>query len=175
MPTSKKFCAATGCAFLRSFFRRSLNLALTLAHSGPMNPRFDHERLSVYQSSLKFVTWATEQITEIQAKAAVKDQLDRASTSVPLSIAEGNGKFAIRDRCRYLDFARGPALECAACLDFLVAKRLTETPAIIPGKQQLLEIVSMLMGLIGSLRLRIGEEPGTYSCLGEQEHEHEQE
>ena len=137
-----------------------------------MNPRFDHEKLNVYQASLKFVAWATEQIAGIQAKAAVKDQLDRASTSVPLNIAEGNGKFAIRNRCRYLDFARGSALECAACLDVLVAKGYI--PSITSGKQQLFEIVSMLMGLISSLTARIGEESGEYLSFGEQEHEHEQ-
>jgi four helix bundle protein len=136
-----------------------------------MNPRFDHEKLNVYQASLKFVAWATEQMAEIQAKAAVKDQLDRASTSVPLNIAEGNGKFAIRDRCRYLDFARGSALECAACLDVLVAKRLTDVARIASGKQQLFEIVSMLMGLINSLRARVGEESGEYLSFGEQEQE----
>ena len=131
-----------------------------------MNPRFDHEKLNVYQASLKFVTWATELTTGIQAKAAVKDQLDRASTSVPLNIAEGNGKFAIRDRCRYLDFARGSALECAACLDVLVAKRLTDVMTIASGKEQLFEIVSMLMGLIKSLTTRI-----EYLIFGEQEQE----
>jgi four helix bundle protein len=132
-------------------------------------PRFDHEKLNVYQVSIKFVTWATELISKIEGKAAVKDQLDRASTSIPLNIAEGNGKFAIRDRCRFLDFARGSALECAACLDVLVAKRLTETATIVSGKQQLFEIVSMLMGLINSLTSRIGEESGAY--LEEQEQE----
>jgi four helix bundle protein len=136
-----------------------------------MNPRFDHEKLNVYQASLKFVTWATELISNVQVKAAVKDQLDRASTSVPLNIAEGNGKFAIRDRCRYLDFARGSALECAACLDVLVAKQLTDTGAIAEGKQQLFEIVSMLMGLIKSLTSRIGEDPGVYLASGEQDQE----
>jgi S23 ribosomal protein. len=110
-----------------------------------MNPQFDHERLNVYQASLKFVAWATELISTSEMKAAVKDQLDRASTSVPLNIAEGNGKFAIRDRCRYLDFARGSALECAACLDVLVAKRLAAPDRVNEGKQYLFEIVSMLM------------------------------
>lgn len=132
-----------------------------------MNPQFDHEKLIVYQASLKFVVWATELIVKVDGKAAVKDQLDRASTSVPLNIAEGNGKFAIRDRCRYLDFARGSALECAACLDVLVAKRLTDTATIASGKQQLFEIVSMLMGLINSLRGRVGEESGEYLSFGE--------
>jgi len=74
-------------------------------------PRFDHEKLNVYQASIKFVTWATELISKVKGKVAVKDQLDRASTSIPLNIAEGNGKFAIRDRCRFLDFARGSTLE----------------------------------------------------------------
>src|SRR6266481_3058114 len=113
-----------------------------------MNPRFDPEKLNVYQASLKFVTWATELTTGIEGKAAVKDQLDRASTSIPLNIAEGNGKFAIRDRCRFLDFARGSALECAACLDVLVAKQLIEADGGIFRKERLLKIVSMLMGLI---------------------------
>ena len=138
-----------------------------------MNLRFDHEKLNVYQASLKFVAWATELISNVQVKAAVKDQLDRASASVPLNIAEGNGKFAIRDRCRYLDFARGSALECAACLDVLVAKRLIDIASITSGKQQLVEIVSMLMGLISSLTARVAEEPGEYLPLEEEEQEEE--
>ena len=138
-----------------------------------MNPRFDHEKLNVYQASLTFITWATELISKVDVEAAVKDQLDRASTSVPLNIAEGNGKFAIKDRCRFLDFARGSALECAACLDVLVAKKLSEEAVVRAGKEQLFEIVSMLMGLISSLTARIGEESGLY--LFSEEHEQEQE
>jgi len=138
-----------------------------------MNPRFDHEKLNVYQASLTFITWATELISKVDVKAAVKDQLDRASTSVPLNIAEGNGKFAIKDRCRFLDFARGSALECAACLDVLVAKKLSEEAVVRAGKEQLFEIVSMLMGLISSLTARIGEEEGTYSFSEKDEQEQE--
>jgi four helix bundle protein len=133
-----------------------------------MNVRFDHEKPNAYQASLKFVSWATELTSRVEGKAAVKDQLDRASTSIPLNIAEGNGKFAVKDRCRFLDFARGSALECAACLDVLVAKQLCDQAAIRSGKHQLLEVVSMLMGLISSLASRIAEEPGTYSLPPEQ-------
>jgi four helix bundle protein len=127
-----------------------------------MKALFDHKKLTVYQAAITFVTWSTDVLAQVQAKAAVKDQLDRASTSIPLNIAEENGKFAIKDRCRYLDFAHGSALECAACLDVLVAKRLAKDVAIIPGKEQVVEIVSMLMGLIKSLSSRIGEEPREY-------------
>ena len=136
-------------------------------------PRFDHEKLNVYQASIKFIAWATELISKVKGKAAVKDQLDRASTSIPLNIAEGNGKFSIKDRCRFLDFARGSALECAACLDVLVAKRVTDLAGIISGKERLFEIVSMLMGLIRSLSSRVAEEAGAYSFSAQQEHEQE--
>jgi four helix bundle protein len=136
-------------------------------------PRFDHEKLNVYQASIKFITWATELISKVDGKAAVKDQLVRASTSIPLNIAEGNGKFSVRDRCRFLDFARGSALECAACLDVLVAKSLCDGKAITQGKEQLFEIVSMLMGLISSVASRVGEEPGFYLFSEEQEPEQE--
>ena len=127
-----------------------------------MRPYFDHEKLKVYQSAIGFITWSTDLLAQVNAKAAVKDQLDRASTSVALNIAEGNGKFAVRDRCRFLDFARGSALECAACLDVLVAKRFLEPTATSPGKEQLLEIVSMLIGLTKSLIARIQEDAPGY-------------
>jgi four helix bundle protein len=129
-----------------------------------MRPHFDHEKLKAYQSAIGFITWSTDLLVQVPAKAAVKDQLDRASTSVVLNIAEGNGKSAIRDRCRFLDFARGSALECAACLDVLVAKRLVDPDRIQVGKQELLEIVSMLIGLANSLNARIQDDAGRYGA-----------
>ena len=80
----------------------------------------------------------------------VKDQLDRAATSIALNIAEGNGKYALKDRCRFFDIAHGSSLECAAGLDVLVAKSKLTTEQIRPGKERLQRIVQMLMGLIKS-------------------------
>jgi four helix bundle protein len=161
--------------FRRIALASTLALAHALAHSDRMSALFDHEKLKVYQGSLQFVTWGTELLSKLQSKAAVKDQLDRASTSIALNIAEGNGKFAIKDRCRFLDFARGSALECAACLDVLVAKKLSDESAVRPGKEQLFEIVSMLMGLIRSITARLGEEEGTYVLSEKYDQEQEQE
>src|SRR6476469_3458988 len=148
MTRSRKFFFGIGCGFWKrscevNFLTLARALALTppSAQSEGMRPYFDHEKLKVYQAAIRFVTWSTDLLGGIKAKAAAKDQLDRASTSVALNIAEGNGKFAIRDRCRFLDIARGSALECAACLDVLPAKRLVEEETIRSGKEQLLEIV----------------------------------
>ena len=109
---------------------------------------FDHEKLKVYQDSIRFVAWVDELLQTVPKSVSVYNQLERASTSVPLNIAEGNGKHTSADRCRFFDTARGSALECAACLDVLLAKGKIETGVAQKGKDALVGIVSMLIGLI---------------------------
>ena len=65
-----------------------------------------------------------------------------------LNIAEGNGKYTSKDRCRFFDIARGSALECAAALDVIVAKGIVNASDVSEGKEILKKIVSMLVGLI---------------------------
>ena len=113
-----------------------------------MNRVFDHEKLDVYQESLAFVSWLEPIMQKAPKTFAVRDQLDRASTSIILNLAEGNGKFTSPDRCRFFDISRGSALECAAALDVLAAKGRGESSLVVSGKEQLCRIVSMLVGLI---------------------------
>ncbi len=121
--------------------------------------RFDHEKLTVYQRSLKFITWSTDLLVSVPSKLSVHSQLDRASTSIPLNIAEGNGRFTPADRCRFFDIARGSTLECAAALDVLVAKKVLTEADIEAGKADLVEMTSMLIGLIRSnLEARLHED-----------------
>ena len=137
-----------------------------------MNPGFDHEKLRAYQEALKFAAWCEPVISALPAKLAARDQLDRASTSVVLNIAEGNGKRSSVDRCRYLDIARGSAVECAACLDILVARKAL-TPAVADeGKLLLHGVVAMTAGLIARFSGAAREDGGSYrSGLVENENE----
>src|SRR5437588_12241383 len=109
---------------------------------------FDHEKLEVYREAIAFVAWLSPLLEGTLRIGEVKDQLDRASTSISLNIAEGNGKYAPKDRCRFFDIAHGSALECAAGLDILVAKQKLTVEQIRPGKDSLQKIVRMLIGLI---------------------------
>ena len=141
-----------------------------------MKSYFDHEKLDVYQEAIAFCGWVGDLLNEISGKAAAKDHLDRASTSIPLNIAEGNGKFSAVDRARFLEIARGSALECAACLDVLLARKLVRPEQIIPAKERVVRIVNMLMGMLKRFSgraefLREGE--GLYAI--DQEPEQEQE
>ena len=141
-----------------------------------MKTYFDHERLDVYQEAIAFCGWAGDLLSDVAGKAAAKDQLDRASTSLPLNIAEGNGKFSDADRSRFLEIARGSALRCAACLDVLAVRRLVATERIVPAKEQLVRIVNMLMGMLKRFSGRaefLREDEGTYP--NDYNHDHEQE
>ncbi len=109
---------------------------------------FGHEQLEVYQESIAFIAWLSTLLEGTLRAGDVKDQLDRASTSIPLNIAEGNGKYTSKDRCRFFDIAHGSALECASGLDILVARTKLTPEQIRPGKESLQRIVRMLMGLI---------------------------
>ncbi|MDB5329516.1 MAG: ribosomal protein [Phycisphaerales bacterium] len=109
---------------------------------------FSHEQLEVYREAIAFVAWLSSLLEETGRVGDVKDQLDRASTSIALNIAEGNGKYSAKDRCRFFDIANGSALECAAGLDILTARAKLNPAQIRPGKERLQRIVRMLMGLI---------------------------
>ena len=139
---------------------------------------FDHEKLDVYREAIAFCAWTRDLLNSIFAKAAAKDQLDRASTSIPLNIAEGNGKFSTKDRARFLEIARGSALECAAALDVLVARKLAELDQVENAKENLARIVQMLMGMLRRFSGRadfLREEADQYGIEHEQEHEHDYE
>ena len=125
--------------------------------------------MEVYKASLEFITWTIGILDRLPANASVRNQLDRASTSVPLNIAEGNGKFTSPDRCRFFDNARGSALESAACLDVMVAKKFVSASEIETGKEMLVKIVSMLFGLIrANSDVRVFEEPESYRTQKDQ-------
>jgi four helix bundle protein len=135
-----------------------------------MRASLDHEKLDVYKVSLEFITWTIPLLDRLPGSPAVRNQLDRASTSIPLNIAEGNGKFTSPDRCRFFDNARGSALESAACLDVMVAKRFVSAQEIQAGKVMLLKIVSMLFGLIrANSDVRVFEESASYRITKKQE------
>ena len=109
---------------------------------------FGHEQLDVYQIAVEYVAWAYSLAKGLKdADRHARDQLLRASQSVPLNIAEGNGKGTNADRRRFFEIARGSALECAAVQDCLEACEVLTPEQNTEGKAMLMRIVSMLTRL----------------------------
>jgi four helix bundle protein len=123
---------------------------------------FHHEKLDVYQVSLSFVQWSYELCKNLKGvDRHARDQLIRASHSIPLNIAEGNGKLPSADRQRYNRIALGSALECAAALDILRACKVIDEKTVASGKALLVRIVSMLTKMASaSMQVREDAEYG---------------
>jgi len=82
-------------------------------------PVLDLDRLDVYRVAVQFSAVVSRlRVTP----ASLRDQIDRASASVVLTLAEGVGRVSGPDRAHFFAMARGSALECAAVLDLLHAR-----------------------------------------------------
>ena len=123
---------------------------------------FSHDRLVVYQHAIEFVAWPHTLLNGVDAVGSVRTQLERAATSIPLNIAEGNVKSSPRDRRRYWEIALGSTVECAAILDVLVARALRSSAEVSSGKDALERIVSMLVKLVQSTDAQGGREGGRW-------------
>ncbi len=109
---------------------------------------FGHEKLVVYQASLQYVAYVYDLAGRLQGHHRhARDQLLRASQSIPLNIAEGNGKTSPADRRRYFEIARGSALECAVVQDVLQVGNAISVVENQQSKQLLNRIVAMLTKL----------------------------
>jgi four helix bundle protein len=112
---------------------------------------FDHERLDVYQFSLKFAVMSAGIIEAFPpGRAHLADQLHRAAVSVILNIAEGAGEFSKGDKARFYRMAKRSATECAGVLDICRELQIAAAEPLIEGRDLLLKIVSMLIKLIRS-------------------------
>jgi four helix bundle protein len=135
---------------------------------------FHHEKLTVYQRALEFAMWSQDLIESLTKKISTRDHLERSGDSVALNIAEGNGKFSKKDQARFFQIAHGSALESAACLDLLVARRCCAADTIVRGKAILEEIVKMRFTMLDQLGCRIAEDSGEYGEIADEDEEAEE-
>jgi four helix bundle protein len=115
-------------------------------------PRFagaallDAEKLDVYRIALEFQAIAGQLVPK-RGYAELRDQLDRASISIVLNIAEGCGRRSPTDKGRFYSMARGSATECAAILDLLGARGLLDDRLRNRARALLVRTVQMLTRL----------------------------
>ena len=109
-------------------------------------PSFDVEQLDVYRVALEFER-LLPQILPRKGQADLRNQLERASASVLLNLAEGCGRWAPGEKAHFYSIARGSAMECAAALDVLAARSLLSAPHHRHGRGLLARVVQMLTKL----------------------------
>jgi four helix bundle protein len=126
-----------------------------------------HEKLDVYRLAISYVAWVYEKAKGLNGiHRPARDQWLRASQSIPLNIAEGNGKTADADRRRYFEIARGSALECAAIQDVLVVGKALDKTESRTRKDELDRMAAMLSRL-GGRGYQVREDHAVYGDGGD--------
>jgi four helix bundle protein len=110
----------------------------------------DAEKLDVYRIALEFQAVAGQLVPK-RGYAELRDQLERASVSIVLNIAEGAGRVSRADKARFYAMARGSATECAAVMDLLWARDLVDPTLRNRARSLLVRIVQMLTCLGASM------------------------
>ncbi len=121
-----------------------------------------HEKLDVYRLSIGYVARVYEKAgSPTGVHRPAREQWLRASQSIPLNIAERNGKTAQTDRRRYFEIACGSALECAAIQDVLVVGKALGDAESRERKTELDRMAAMLSRL-GGRGYRVREDSAPY-------------
>jgi four helix bundle protein len=107
-----------------------------------------HETLLVYDMAMKFHIGAMTQLPK-RGNTNLRDQLERASLSIVLNIAEGAGRKSLADRQRFFTIAMGSLLESGAMLEVLLRRRLADPVRCRNGRLYLIHLSRMLSRLAG--------------------------
>lgn len=120
--------------------------------------KFSFENLEVYHISLDWVSQVDELIEQFgtQISRPLADQLIRAALSVPLNIAEGNGRWHVGDKRNFFWIARGSVFECVPIIEILRIKNL-----ISPEEHEIFHTRLELMGKMLSALIKIHKKNGS--------------
>ena len=112
-------------------------------------PKLDAERLTVYHVALELQAMTPLLVPAHQR--VLHDQLERASLSAVLNIAEGAGRHSRRDKRRHYAIARGSAMETAAAIDVVRLRRLAPEVVCDQARSLALRVIQMLSKLSDAL------------------------
>jgi len=110
----------------------------------------DAEKLEVYALALELHAFAASKVPTLSR--VLRDQLERASLSVVLNVAEGGGRRSRKDKARHYTYARGSATEVAASFDVLRIRKLAPASECARGRSLAVRVVQMLTKLTVSLQ-----------------------
>lgn len=121
---------------------------------------FSFEDLKVWQKSVEFakaILNITEKIQVTRKHYRLIEQLESASTSVALNIAEGKGRYSRKEFIHFLYVARGSLYETVALLIIFYRNDWLNEKQLINLKTLSSELGKMLSGLINALKLQTNE------------------
>ena len=108
---------------------------------------FSHEDLDVYQASLKLSAWVEMMLAEFTCSSDLLSKLDKATTAIPLNIAEGTGRFSGTDQAKFFGIAYKAAIQSSALVDLAAVSASAYPSRVDEGRGLLRSIAAMLTSL----------------------------
>ena len=121
--------------------------------------RFAFEDLEVWQKAVEFaqaVINVSENMNTHRRHFRLIEQLEAASTSVALNIAEGKGRYSKKEFIQFLYIARGSLYETIALLIIFYKNKWIAEKELSDLKSVADEIGKMLSGFINSIKKSLG-------------------
>ena len=106
---------------------------------------FSHRQLDVYRIALRYRARIAAPLRTITRE--LRTQLERASDSIVLNIAEGAGRSRAGEKRSFYAIARGSAFECSAGIDLLQIRGVLSQQQYEELHALLLRITQMLSRL----------------------------
>lgn len=117
--------------------------------------KFSFEDLEVWQKAVEFadkVIDISEKIQTDRKHFRLIEQLESASTSIAMNIAEGKGRYSKKEFIQFLYFARGSLYETITLLVIFHKRDWISDTQLVEIKSIGGHIGKMLSGLINSIR-----------------------
>jgi four helix bundle protein len=110
---------------------------------------FYYRKLKVYHQSVRLVKdiyFLTDQFPQ-QERNGLINQIQRAAISIPSNIAEGMGRFSIKERMHFIEIAYGSLMEVMCQLEIAESLNYINNDQFKTQEIQVSEISKMLIGL----------------------------
>ena len=115
---------------------------------------FYYRRLEVYQNAKQLAIKIKDALQKfpVEERFALSDQLRRASTSVMFNIAEGFGRYASKERIRFLVIANGSVMEVSSELELAESYGYISTEELDVFDNLILTIIRQLAKLRSTIQ-----------------------
>lgn len=120
-----------------------------------MKEKFGFQNLEVWQRAVDFadsVIHLSEKLNSDRRHLRLIEQLESASTSVALNIAEGKGRHSKKEFVQFLYIARGSLYETITLLTIFEKRNWIKKEDLEGLLEKAEELARMIMGLVNSIK-----------------------
>lgn len=115
---------------------------------------FGYENLEVWDRAVNLAVKVIDIVEKLETSRKhyrLLEQIEAASTSISMNLAEGKGRYSKKEFIQYCYIARGSLYETMTVLEIFRRKKWLYDDDFFALKQEGLQIASMIKGLINSL------------------------